>query len=82
MWALNIVRNNNGDEEAEVKEIINENEDNQNDENIKDLINEKSDDSQGKSKEQLVVNHYRRHCKKYVCGVVLVSVGYLFYRFH
>ena len=81
MWALNLVRNKNGEDEVEVNEMSN---DSQTTENIKNLVNEESntsDDSQGKSKEQLVVNHYRRHCKKYVCGIVLVSAGYLFYRF-
>ena len=80
MWALNLVRNRNGDDEVEVKDMSNKEEDTKQEEqttfnleNIKNLINEESNDT-------IEVNHYRRHWGKYVCGVVLLGGGYLFYR--
>lgn len=80
MWALNLVRNRNGDDEVEVKDMSNEEEDTKQEEkttfnleNIKNLINEDSNNT-------IEVNHYRRHWGKYVCGVVLLGGGYLFYR--
>ena len=85
MWALNLVRNNNGDEQAEVKDMSNieantkkentkeEKNNVLNLEKIRNLINDEQNDT-------VVVNHYKRHWGKYVCGVVLLGGGYLFYR--
>ena len=80
MWALNLVRNNKGEEEVEVKDMSTKENDNEekekntfNLENIKNLINEDSNDT-------IEVNHYKRHWGKYVCGIVLLGSGYLFYR--
>ena len=74
MWALNIVRNNNGDEQTEVKDMSND--ENTNTETREEVVNEESTETQN----ELVVNHYKRHWGKYVCGVVLLGGGYLFYR--
>jgi len=80
MWALNLVRNRNGEDEVEVTDMSNKEDDTKQEEkttfnleNIKNLLNEEKDD-------KVVVNHYRRHLGKYVCGVVLLGGGYLFYR--
>ena len=80
MWALNLVRNRNGEEEVEVKDMSTKENDTKQEEkktfnleNIKNLLNEEKDD-------KVEVNHYRRHWGKYVCGVVLLGGGYLFYR--
>ena len=53
MWALNLVRNNKGEEEAEVKDMSNKEEETKEEEkntsfnleNIKNLINEESNDT-------------------------------------
>tara|TARA_B100001250_G_scaffold317734_1_gene280208 strand:- start:59 stop:307 length:249 start_codon:yes stop_codon:yes gene_type:complete len=80
MWVLNLVRNNKGEEEVEVKDMSNKEKETKEEknnvlnlENIRNLINEESNDT-------IEVNHYKRHWGKYVCGVVLLGGGYLFYR--
>ena len=81
MWALNLVRNNKGEEEVEVKDMSNKEEETKGEEkntsfnleNIKNLINEESNDT-------VCVSHYKRHWGKYICGVVLLGCSYLFYR--
>ena len=80
MWALNLVRNRNGEDEVEVTDMSNKEDDTKQEEkttfnleNIKNLLNEEKNDN-------IKVNHYRRHWGKYVCGVVLLGGGYLFYR--
>ena len=83
MWVLNLIRNNEGEDEVEVKEMSNTEDDTKqeqnttlNMENIKNLINEDFENNN----DTVVVNHYRRHWGKYVCGVVLLGGGYLFHR--
>ena len=80
MWALNLVSNRNGEDEVEVTNMSNKKDDTKQEEkttfnleNIKNLLNEEKND-------KVEVNHYRRHWGKYVCGVVLLGGGYLFYR--
>ena len=80
MWALNLVRNRNGEDEVEVTDMSNKEDDTKQEEkttfnleNIKNLLNEEKND-------KVEVNHYRKHWGKYVCGVVLLGGGYLFYR--
>ena len=83
MWVLNLIRNNDGEDEVEVKEMSNTEDDIKQEENtldienIKNLIHKDFDDEN----KVVVVNHYKRHWGKYVCGIVLLGGGYLFHRF-
>ena len=79
MWILDLLRGG----EVQIKEVDSQNNLTENLSNNSENNEEKTDEEEEENNltnNEIIKNHYRRHYKKYVCGIVVLSGGYLFYR--